>query len=229
MLERLVAAADGARRLRLVILDACRDNPFARTMKRQQTRSLRGIEPGLGKVEAAGLNTLIAFAAKGGAPAEDGDGDHSPFTAALLNHLFVPGRDVRLAFGRVRDEVLKNTNNRQEPYVYGSLGGASISIVPAPKQQPDAAVAEGEKGDYALVEKIATKGAWEVFLTQHPKGFYADLARQQLARLGTAEPGNLKGTQANKSIDIETREVAQPTSSVPRLALVIGNVTYADD
>src|SRR3984893_8026647 len=191
-LDRLVEAADGAKRLRLVILDACRDNPFVKTMKRQRTAALRGVTAGLGKVEPTGMNTLVAFAAKGGSPAEDGDTDHSPFTAALLDHLFVPGLDVRLAFGRARDEVLKKTANRQEPYVYGSLGGASISIIPAPEQSPPAAVAvsEGEKGDYTLVEKIGTKGAWEVFIAQHPKGFYADLARQQITKLAMAETGS---------------------------------------
>jgi len=194
-LDRLVEAADGAKRLRLVILDACRDNPFARTMKRQRTAALRGVTAGLGKVEPTGMNTLVAFAAKGGSPAEDGDADHSPFTAALLDNLFVPGLDVRLAFGRARDEVLKKTSNRQEPYVYGSLGGNSISVVPPPEQQkPDAAIAavvsDGEKGDYALVEKIGTKGAWEVFLAQHPKGFYSDLARQQLAKISMTDAGS---------------------------------------
>jgi uncharacterized caspase-like protein len=232
-LDRLVEAADGGKRLRLVILDACRDNPFARTMKRTRTSNLRGVNAGLARVEPSGPNTLVAFAAKGGSPAEDGDAEHSPFTAALLHNLFVPGLDVRLAFGRTRDEVLQKTNNRQEPYVYGSLGGASISLVPAPEHQPDpaavAAVSRGEEGDYALVEKVGTKGAWEVFLAQHPKGFYADLARQQLTRLGEATSNNRKGMQSGSSITIDTREVAQQTTSALRLALVIGNATYADD
>jgi hypothetical protein len=189
-LERLAQTVDGAKRLRLVILDACRDNPFARTMKRQRTAALRGVHAGLADISPAG-NTLIAYAAKGGSAAEDGDATHSPFTAALLDNLFVPGLDVRLALGRVRDEVLKTTNNRQEPFVYGSLGGANIALVPAPEKDPVAvaAVSEGEKGDYTLVEKIGTKGAWEVFIAQHPKGFYADLARQQITKLAMAEAG----------------------------------------
>ena len=214
-LDRLVEAADGAKRLRLVILDACRDNPFVKTMKRQRTAALRGVTAGLGKVEPTGMNTLIAFAAKGGSPAEDGDTDHSPFTAALLDHLFVPGLDVRLAFGRARDEVLKKTANRQEPYVYGSLGGASISIIPAPEQSPTAAVAvsEGEKGDYSLVEKINTKGAWEVFLAQHPKGFYSELARQQITKLAMAEAGTgtvLRGPPAPPQQQVAAVEPPKP-------------------
>jgi uncharacterized caspase-like protein len=62
--------------------------------------------------------------------AEDGDGPHSPFTTALLKDLPVPGLDVRKAFGRVRDDVMKATENRQEPFVYGSLGADDVAIVP---------------------------------------------------------------------------------------------------
>jgi hypothetical protein len=192
-LERLAEAVDGAKRLRLIILDACRDNPFAPNMKQQRTAAIRGISSGLSAVEPTSINTLIAYAAKAGTSAFDGDSQHSPFTGALLDNLFVPGLDIRLAFGRVRDEVLQKTSNQQEPFVYGSLGGANIAIVPAPAQaaapklQPDTATeAAGEKSDYSLVEKIGTKGAWEVFLAQHPTGFYSDLARQQIAKMTLA-------------------------------------------
>ena len=235
-LDRLVEAADSAKRLRLVILDACRDNPFVRTMKRQRTAALRGVSAGLSKVEPTGMNTLIAFASKGGAAAEDGDADHSPFTAALLDNLFVPGLDVRLAFGRARDEVLKKTSNRQEPYVYGSLGGASISIVPAPEQDapPVSAITEGEKGDYALVEKIGTKGAWEVFLAQHPKGFYADLARQQITKLAMAETGAatvMRGPPQQQMAAVEPPKPTRPpgpTSEEQREWDKIKNSSNAD-
>ena len=76
-------------------------------------------------------DTLIAFAAKAGSTAVDGEGEHSPFTAAILKHLAEPGLDIRLAFGRIRDDVLKSTSNEQEPFVYGALGGTNISLVPA--------------------------------------------------------------------------------------------------
>ncbi|MFX9552251.1 caspase family protein, partial [Acinetobacter baumannii] len=79
----------------------------------------------LAKVEPATSDTLVAFAAKAGSTADDGRGANSPFTTALLNHLTVPGRDVRIALGFVRDEVIKTTGSKQEPFVYGSLGGAT--------------------------------------------------------------------------------------------------------
>jgi hypothetical protein len=185
-LERMVSSADGAKRLRLIILDACRDNPFVTSMRRERKVATRGVVAGLGKVEPTSTDTLIAYAAKAGSTADDGDGQHSPFTTAILKNLTVPGLDVRLAFGRVRDEVLKVTANRQEPFVYGSLGGGNVALVPAPAVLQEASVNE-VKADYELVEKFGTVRAWQVFLDNHPKGFYSDLARAQIERLN-AQP-----------------------------------------
>jgi uncharacterized caspase-like protein len=200
-LDRLVESVDSPKRLRLVIIDACRDNPFLQAMRRM--RALR-LDTRLGKVDPTTINTLITFAAKGCAPADDGNAEHSPYASALLQHLFVPGLDVRLALGRVREEVLRNTGNRQEPFVHGSLSG-NVSVVATSQLQPPApALAEGAKKDYDLIAKIGTKAAWEAFLLQHPRGSYADKAREQLAKL-----------------------VAPHTRS--RLGLVIGNASYIDD
>jgi hypothetical protein len=181
-LDRITDAVEPAKRLRLVILDACRDNPFIISMKRQRTAT-RGITTGLGKVEPPGTDTLIAYAAKAGSTADDGAGEHSPFTSALLKSLTVPGLDVRLAFGRVRDDVLKMTGQRQEPFVYGSLGGGNIALVAAP-EQPTEVSAAGIKADYELVAQVGTRRAWEVFINTYRTGFYAELARAQLAKLG---------------------------------------------
>ena len=129
-LDRVSQVIEHAKRLRLVILDACRDNPFVRSMRR--TVATRSIGRGLANVEVLASDTLIAYAAKGGSVADDGDGaNNSPYTTALLKHLATPGLDVRLSLGRVRDEVLRTTGRRQEPFVYGSLGGAEISLVAA--------------------------------------------------------------------------------------------------
>jgi uncharacterized caspase-like protein len=132
-LDGVLLAVESAKQLRLVILDACRDNPFAKTMKK--TLASRAIGRGLAKVEPNGPNTLIAYSAKAGSTALDGNGRNSPFTIALLKHLTTPGLDVRRAFGFVRDDVLKSTGNREEPFVYGSvhgsLGGDDVPLVPA--------------------------------------------------------------------------------------------------
>jgi len=133
-LDNLVQALEPARRLRLVMLDACRENPFSRTMKR--SIGSRAVGRGLASVEPTSVNTLIAFAAKAGSIALDGEGANSPYATAILNNLTTPGLDLRIAFGQVRDEVLKVTRNKQEPFVYGSLGGGEIALLPtkAPPQ-----------------------------------------------------------------------------------------------
>jgi len=110
-LDRVLVSIEPAKQLRLVILDACRDNPFAKSMKR--TLASRAIGRGLAQVEPASPNTLIAYSAKAGSTALDGDSKNSPFTIALSKHLTTPGLDVRRAFGFVRDDVLKTTSNRR--------------------------------------------------------------------------------------------------------------------
>jgi Caspase domain len=214
-LDRLVLSADGAKKLRVIILDACRDNPYAGKMRRESRAALRAVSSGLGKVEPSSTDTLIAYAAKAGSTAEDGERDHSPFTAALLKHLTVPGLDLRLAFGRVKDEVMKATGGRQEPFVYGSLGGGNYSLVPAPADVKGAtnAAAADVKADYELVEKIGSRKAWEVFLTTHKTGFYSDLAREQIkkfpevASLGpsavSAPPEPSRGPSTRELLDWE--------------------------
>ena len=191
-LDRVLIAIEPAKKLRLVILDACRDNPFARTMKR--TVASRAIGQGLAKVEPTSPNVLIAYSAKAGSTAADGDGKNSPFTAALSHHLTKPGLDVRRAFGFVRDEVLKTTGNKQEPFVYGSLGGEDVPLVPAPAPAAAAAPAapalsaQAEaRRDYELALQIGNKSALNAFLAQYPDGFYASLAKLQLDKIAAEE------------------------------------------
>ncbi len=119
----------GARQLRIVVLDACRDNPIPAELHHSVGRGL-ATEHGL--AAPPGLdNTLIAYATATDAIAEDGSGADSPFTTALLHHLDDPGLDIRLMFGRVRDEVRRATGNRQNPFVYESLGGDAFYFHPA--------------------------------------------------------------------------------------------------
>src|SRR5262245_14026734 len=212
LIERLVQSVDEAKRLRLIILDACRDNPFVANMKRRPRTTTRAIYAGLGKVEPTGTTTLIAYATKAGSTAEDGDGDHSLYTTALLSNLTTPGLDIRLAFGRVRDQVMKITGGRQEPFVYGSLGGGNISLVPAPEKpiEPDIA---NVKADYELVAQIGTKKAWEVFLGTYITGFYADLARAQLAKLG--ERGGSTPSAAPPKVIVSLEPPAPPEPAKP--------------
>jgi uncharacterized caspase-like protein len=129
-LDRIIWALQPVRRLRLILLDACRDNPFPARIRSAGTRAT--VSGGLAKIEDVSADTLVAYAAKAGSISYDGDGANSPYATALIRHLAEPGLDVRIALGRVRDEVLSMTGGRQEPFIYGSLGGATIPLVPAP-------------------------------------------------------------------------------------------------
>jgi tetratricopeptide (TPR) repeat protein len=118
-LTRLLSKAEPARKLRMVILDACRNNPFRMASTEGRPRTVgRGLSP----IEPIG-GVLVAYAARGGTIADDGGGEHSPFTQALLANLETPGLDIGLMFRKVRDQVLARTNNVQEPFTYGSLPG----------------------------------------------------------------------------------------------------------
>jgi tetratricopeptide (TPR) repeat protein len=123
-LDQVMIAVEGAQKLRLVILDACRDNPFAKTMRR--TMPTRSLGRGLTRVEPEGA-TLVVFAAKDGQVANDGDaGGNSPFATAFAKYIETPGLEINFLFRKVRDDVLTATGRRQEPFVYGSLPAAEF-------------------------------------------------------------------------------------------------------
>jgi len=186
-LDRVLLAIEPARQLRLVIVDACRNNPFADTMRR--TVSSRSVSRGLARVEPATTNTLVAFAAKAGLTALDGNNRNSPYAAALIKYIAQPGLDLRKAFGFVRDDVMQATGNRQEPYVYGSLGGADVALVPAkPVAAPVASPQSEDRHDYELAMQLNNKDALNAFLAQHPDGYYARLAKLQLAKIIAEAP-----------------------------------------
>jgi uncharacterized caspase-like protein len=122
-LERVMVSLQQTKKLRLVVLDACRDNPFVSKMKRLFTRAGK---QGLADIEPEG-GVVVAYAARGGQVAFDGQpGQRSPFVAALLKHIKTPRLDVSLMFRRVTDDVLAATGRKQQPFIYGSPSGENL-------------------------------------------------------------------------------------------------------
>jgi tetratricopeptide (TPR) repeat protein len=134
-LSQVLNAADTAKKIKLVMLDACRDNPFtprktaapevvAASMSTAgapiTTRSSNG--RGLAEVKVTGA-TLVVYAAKDGQLALDGEGGNSPFAVAVTQRVATPGVEINKIFRLVRDDVMEATAGRQEPYTYGSLPG----------------------------------------------------------------------------------------------------------
>ena len=149
-LDTVLLAADGAGKVKMVVLDACRNNPFRARMVRAQKRGKRSVGRGLAAVSAAN-GMLVAYAARAGSEADDGPkGGNSPFTAAFLRFVEQPRVEVRLMLGRVRDEVVRTTL-RQEPFTYGSLGGEEVFLnaSAAPPKVSDPAGPTGPTPGYA--------------------------------------------------------------------------------
>jgi uncharacterized caspase-like protein len=223
-LDRILQAIEPAKRLHFVILDACRDNPFLKKMTR--TVASRSMDRGLVGVEPNGQNTLIAYAAKAGYTALDGDGKNSPFALALLKHLTTPGLDLRRALGLVRDDVLAATGNKQEPYYTGSLGGDDMTLVPAPAAPPKAIT--DTRGDYELAERVGTKEAWDSFITAYPSGFYTDLAKAQRNKLA-AETARLAATEKARAATEEQARLAAEGAKASEQAKAAAQSKAAED
>ncbi len=130
-LDRLLDKVESAKKLRLVILDACRNNPFAARMIK--TSATRSIGRGLAALEPEG-GVLVAYSAKHGTVAQDGDGANSPFATALAAYLDEPGLEINFLFRKVRDRVMKETAGGQEPFLYGSLGAEPLYFASKPAQ-----------------------------------------------------------------------------------------------
>lgn len=139
----LLASVDRARKMRIVILDSCRNNPFPGGLEADPQSGARsvtasGTGSGTGSVArdlATGMaaaspdrGTLVAFAAKDGAVAFDGKGGNSPFALALADKMSTPGLEISLMFRQVRDDVMGATENRQEPHTYGALSGVPFYL-----------------------------------------------------------------------------------------------------
>ncbi len=182
----ILSQISGAKRLKLMVLDACRDNPFAARMIRAKRG--RSVGRGLARTTVAAADTLIAYAAAAGEVTPDGPpGGNSPFSAAFAKAMEGPQRDVRQLFGAVRD-IMRSEVIGAEPFVYTSLGGADhfIQQASAPAVLPPKPVAANEAAkDYELAERVGSASAWRAFLARYGEkgGFYVALARAALAKL----------------------------------------------
>jgi tetratricopeptide (TPR) repeat protein len=145
-LDRVMAAVEGAKKLKLIILDACRDNPFAPQMRKTAAPGpvaradtagghvgTRSVGRGLAEVKVS-AGSLVVYAAKHGQVALDGEGGNSPFAVALVQRIATPGVEINKVFRLIRDDVMEATAGRQEPFTYGSLPGREDFFFVAGKQ-----------------------------------------------------------------------------------------------
>jgi hypothetical protein len=173
----------------LVFLDACRDNPLAQKLARSMAGRSGAVGRGLAPIES-GLGMLIAFSTQPGNIALDGADEHSPFTGALLEHVRVPGLEVRQLLTRVRKTVIERTDGDQRPWDHSSLTG-DFFFVPA-AETPTAASPFGipsSDADHLFWSSIKDSDdprEYEAYLAAFPKGVYAALARIRAEDLQSA-------------------------------------------
>jgi hypothetical protein len=162
--------------MNIVILDACRNNPF-----RSIFRSTA--EDGLTSMSAP-RGSLIAYATSPHNVALDGDGRHSPYTANLLKNLIIPGLSIEDVFKRVREGVLTETHGRQVTWESSSLVGNFYFI--APDHVQITTTAPGPDPELLFWESIAASSdprEFEAYLRQYPEGRFADLARVRVKKM----------------------------------------------
>jgi len=214
---------DAQNGLNIFILDACRNNPFA--------RSFRSASTGLAQVDAP-TGTLIAYATAPGRVASDGTGQNGLYTAELLKQMRVPGLSATEMFMRVRAEVMKQTGNKQVPWEASSLVGAFYFSAPQKNNAglPPSAAANETKIDLEAVEREY----WETirssndpqdykdYLKAYPNGAYTAIARAKIRQLDTAKntqpvdsrPTNTK--PSNSGGDKASEPAAATTAALPK-------------
>jgi uncharacterized caspase-like protein len=166
-------------RVNIVILDACRNNPFAgRSGARAQ---------GLAQMDAP-VGTLLAYAtAPGKLAADSGGGANSLYAIHLAKHILTPGLPVEHVFKRVREGVVRDTSEQQVPWESSSLQG-EFAFVPgvAPAREAAAEVdAAGELAFWNSIQASTRAEEYRAYLRQYPNGRFAVLAQTRLAAFGT--------------------------------------------
>jgi hypothetical protein len=184
VLDKLEAARS---RANIVILDACRNNPFVRTF--------RSGRMGLAQMDAP-VGTLIAFATAPGSEARDGDSEFGTYTRHLLQHLPTPGLQAELVFRRVREDVTAETKDRQVPWESSSLKGDFFFNAEAAARTQQTPAAQAQNVDPATIElafwnsiKDSTDPAdFDAYLKRYPSGSFAGLARNRVAAATQSPP-----------------------------------------
>ncbi|PBC07827.1 caspase family protein [Mesorhizobium sp. WSM3859] len=207
-IDEFMAALPADPAVGIIILDACRDNPLARTLAAALPKS-RSLGAGLAPVDAKadGMGTggvLIAYATDPGAIAFDGNGVDSPYSLALAKHLTEPGVEIQSALTRVRGEVTEATQGRQRPWHNASLGREVFIGKPAAETASPSAtpVADAAKASAAPAPVASEPPSWEVeqrlwdeaskknaipyyeaYLDQFPNGRFATVAKLNIDQL----------------------------------------------
>ena len=200
----------------VLFLDACRDNPLARNLARALGTRSAEIGRGFAPV-VSGVGTLISFSTQPGNVALDGTGRNSPFAGALMKHLVAPKDDLSAILIDVRNDVMRETQNKQVPWEHSALRGRFYFSGPAQvATAPSVQLLSSEAAEaWGVAERTKSVAAFEAFIRRFGDTYYGDLAKVRLAELKQAEQ---EAEAAKKKADEEARAKAEAERK--RLALL---------
>ncbi|MBL4786234.1 MAG: caspase family protein [Cohaesibacteraceae bacterium] len=183
-LSSIMGAMERETRINLVFLDACRDNPMAKSLARNMGTRSAAVGKGLAPIDS-GSGTLIGYATQPGNVALDGTGQNSPFTTSLLKHITTPNLDVAQLMRRVRKDVKAVTNGRQIPWTNESLTDDFAFLQsPTTNVQSVSALASEAERSWDLIQTSTDTALLALFAKKYEGSFHAALAIQRLAALG---------------------------------------------
>lgn len=218
--DEIVADLQQAKSLRILVLDSCRDNPLAEQLRRSigKTRAIP-IGHGLAKVDAP-QGMIMAYATQAGHTAEDGDGDNSPYTSAFLKHIEEP-EEIGSIFRSVSEDVYESTKHAQLPELSLSIIGRFYlrgqTQTKASGPTPAMAPSINPTGvDFAAAVQANTIAAWEEFLSRHPEGSYAELARERKMRLSDKDKPAQADKEPTKLAAVTPDRSGDPTVDLPK-------------
>jgi len=186
-LDIVQRAMERSARSNVLFVDACRDNPLARTLAGAMGSRSSDVGRGLAR-STSSLGTLISFSTQPGNVALDGDGRNSPFAAALKQHIAKPADDLSTILINVRNDVVRATAARQVPWEHSSLWARfyfAPATPPSTRTAP-AALTQDQQSELALWSSVRDSGdrsAFQAYLDRYPQGTYAILAKMFIARL----------------------------------------------
>lgn len=224
--DEIVSDLQQAKNLRILVLDACRNNPLADALRRSigATRAIP-LQRGLAKIDTP-QGMIVSYSTQAGTEAEDGNGRNSPYTTAFLKEIEKQD-EIGTVFRRISTDVYEATNHAQFPELSLSLigefylrGKLDVAVAPSAPQPQDTT-----NSDFAAAERVDTIGGWDAFLARHPDGYFSQLARERRTKLlpkvttDKPPPSNLDGDRqpatANVAPAANSKKPRQEVAALP--------------
>lgn len=230
-----------AKNLRILVLDSCRDNPLAESLKRSSATRGASIGRGLSKMEAP-LGTIISFSTQSGQTADDGDGRNSPYTSAFLKHIEQP-HEIGDVFREISSDVYERSRKTQLPELSLSIvgrfylnGPVSVTVTtPPPQAAPSVDPCASAEAHWKASEAIGTVSAYEDHVARFSTCAFANLAKARmdglkqktaLAPAGNTRAGGSKDFDGNWDVTLNCATTGKAQGFTRALPATVTNGVF---